>query len=255
MNDLIERLNRAVNMGERTGSVGKHPTNIYVLAKEAITALQSVTMVDDVKTKTQNIADLLVPSYRTGDLSERTVEHYNIAYEAAKIAFSVPVSGRLGDYRLGLERAADECRYMARGYAAHLMRPLLDAAERIREIPDDPKDEPHCQRRDGQTPAVLPRDKHNETAIDRLTDHAENGTMPPQFREDLRNLLALVTLPVSLPTEPTHAITRAMAESIARDDEGEMASMGDLLGFSGENKTHTVLAQAWRDGVAAVGDR
>lgn len=37
----------------------------------------------------------------------------------------------------------------------------------------------------------LPTDKYGETAIDRIRDHAENGTMPPQFREDLRTLLRL----------------------------------------------------------------
>ena len=56
------------------------------------------------------------------------------------------------DYQLGLERAAHECEWMARGYAAYLMTPLLEAAKRIREIPLDPKDEPHCQRRDGVEP-------------------------------------------------------------------------------------------------------
>lgn len=52
--------------------------------------------------------------------------------------------------------------------------------------------------------------------------------------------------------EPIHAITRAMAESRAHDDEGEFPIMLDLLDFSGENKAHTVLAQAWRDGIDAV---
>lgn len=37
----------------------------------------------------------------------------------------------------------------------------------------------------------LPTDRYGETALDRISDHAENGTMPPQFREDLRALLAL----------------------------------------------------------------
>lgn len=59
-----------------------------------------------------------------------------------------------GDYRLGLERAAHECEWMARGYAAHLMQPLLEAANRIRQIPDNPEEEPHCQRRDGKRPAT-----------------------------------------------------------------------------------------------------
>ncbi len=61
-----------------------------------------------------------------------------------------------GDYRLGLERAAHECEWMARGYAAYLMQPLLDAGKRIREIPDNPANEPHCQRKDGRLPAIEP---------------------------------------------------------------------------------------------------
>lgn len=60
----------------------------------------------------------------------------------------------VSDYRLGLERAAHECEWMARGYAAYLMQPLLDAGKRIREIPDDPSREPHCSRRDGLAPRL-----------------------------------------------------------------------------------------------------
>lgn len=36
----------------------------------------------------------------------------------------------------------------------------------------------------------LPTDKYGETAFDRLTDYAENGTMEPQRRADLRTILA-----------------------------------------------------------------
>lgn len=52
--------------------------------------------------------------------------------------------------------------------------------------------------------------------------------------------------------EPTHSITRAMAESRARDDEGQFEPLMDLIDFSGQNKTHTVLAQAWRDAIDAI---
>jgi hypothetical protein len=43
-----------------------------------------------------------------------------------------------------------------------------------------------------------------------------------------------------------------MAESRARDDEGEFEALMDLIDFSGENKTRAVLAQAWRDGIDAI---
>jgi hypothetical protein len=72
-------------------------------------------------------------------------------------AASQPREGEVGDYRLGLERAAHECEWMARGYAAYLMQPLLDAAKRIRETPENPDDEPHCKRRDGQRPSLTQR--------------------------------------------------------------------------------------------------
>lgn len=48
------------------------------------------------------------------------------------------------------------------------------------------------------------------------------------------------------------APTKAMAESRASDDEGEFAPMLDLIDFSGENKTRTVLRQAWIDGIDAI---
>lgn len=40
------------------------------------------------------------------------------------------------------------------------------------------------------------------------------------------------------------AAIRAASESVARDDEGEFQPLGDLIGFSGENKTRTVLRAA-----------
>jgi hypothetical protein len=71
------------------------------------------------------------------------------------------------------------------------------------------------------------------------------GDIADRMKQRVR--LALAAL-----REPTHAITKAMAESRATDDEGQFEIMLDLLDFSGENKTHTVLAQAWRDGIDAI---
>lgn len=37
------------------------------------------------------------------------------------------------------------------------------------------------------------------------------------------------------------AVARAMQNAVIRDDEGEFPRLFDLLGFSGENKAHTVV--------------
>ncbi len=55
-----------------------------------------------------------------------------------------------------------------------------------------------------------------------------------------------------VPVEPTHQMIRAAAESVAHDDEGAFEPVMDLLGFSGENKTHTVLRQLLIDAIAAA---
>ena len=55
-----------------------------------------------------------------------------------------------------------------------------------------------------------------------------------------------------VPVEPTHRMIRAAAESVARDDEGAFEPVMDLLGFSGENKTYTVLRQLLTDAIAAT---
>jgi hypothetical protein len=39
---------------------------------------------------------------------------------------------------------------------------------------------------------MLPTDKWGENAYQRLLDHAVNGTMPPQFRKDLHDILDIV---------------------------------------------------------------
>jgi hypothetical protein len=50
---------------------------------------------------------------------------------------------------------------------------------------------------------------------------------------------------VMAPIKPTDAMLKAMAESRATDDEGIFPAMLDLLDFSGENKTRTVLEAAY----------
>ena len=55
-----------------------------------------------------------------------------------------------------------------------------------------------------------------------------------------------------VPKEPTHAMISAMAESKAKDDEGEFLCLSELLDFSGENKTHTVLKAAYRAALPAA---
>jgi hypothetical protein len=57
---------------------------------------------------------------------------------------------------------------------------------------------------------------------------------------------------VMVPVEPTNAMVKAMSESKARDDEGEFPAMFDLLDFSGENKTHTVLKAAYKAMLSAT---
>lgn len=44
----------------------------------------------------------------------------------------------------------------------------------------------------------------------------------------------------------------AMAASKAHDDEGEFDMLCDLIGFSGENKTRTVLKEAARAALAVA---
>lgn len=47
--------------------------------------------------------------------------------------------------------------------------------------------------------------------------------------------------------EPEHGVVRAMSESAAEDGEGgRHAPLFDLIGFSGENATRLVVAEAYR---------
>ena len=38
---------------------------------------------------------------------------------------------------------------------------------------------------------TLPTDRYGDNVLDRMRDHAENGVMKPQFREDLHALISL----------------------------------------------------------------
>jgi len=55
-----------------------------------------------------------------------------------------------------------------------------------------------------------------------------------------------------VPLEPSKEIISAMASSQARDDEGNFPALLDLLDFSGENATRTVLRKAWSEAIAAA---
>lgn len=57
---------------------------------------------------------------------------------------------------------------------------------------------------------------------------------------------------VMVPREPTYELLRAMSESVAVDDEGPFPPMFELLDFSGENKTYTVLRAAYAAMLAAA---
>lgn len=57
---------------------------------------------------------------------------------------------------------------------------------------------------------------------------------------------------VLMPIEPDHAVIRAMSASQARDDEGEFTTLGDLIDFSGDNKTHTCLRAAYAAAIDAA---
>lgn len=57
---------------------------------------------------------------------------------------------------------------------------------------------------------------------------------------------------VMVPREPTYELLRAMSESVAVDDEGPFPPLFDLLDFSGENKTYTVLRAAYAAMIAAA---
>jgi len=69
---------------------------------------------------------------------------------------------------------------------------------------------------DSSTHLGLPQDRYGETAIDRIGDHAENGTMDPQFREDLRALLSLVGKVVPADSGTTFVPTAEEVEAIDR---------------------------------------
>lgn len=51
--------------------------------------------------------------------------------------------------------------------------------------------------------------------------------------------------------DPPHSVIRAMAESVAVDDEGAFPPLTDIIDCSGENKTHTILRAAWSAAIDA----
>lgn len=75
--------------------------------------------------------------------------------------------------------------------------------------------------------------------------------LPPiELTDDERRYLARAAIKAMREPAPT----RAMAESVAVDDEGSFGPLLDILDFSGENKTHTVLRAAWEAGIDAALD-
>ena len=57
---------------------------------------------------------------------------------------------------------------------------------------------------------------------------------------------------VLVPIEPTQGMITAMSTSKAKDSEGEFPMLLDLIDYSGENKTYTVLKAAYAAMLAAA---
>jgi hypothetical protein len=87
-------------------------------------------------------------------------------------------------------------------------------------------------------------------ATEEWTQSNDNWPALPDYGKDVFNDRARAVLYAM--HEPTPAIIKAIAESVARDDDGEFPPVCDLVDFSGENKLRTVLAQMWRDGIDAA---
>lgn len=78
------------------------------------------------------------------------------------------------------------------------------------------------------------RDAWNTRTIAALPP-AVPDTTPDPVAEAAKVLLAYM---------PNYAMERAALESRARDDEGEFPPLTDLLDFSGQNKSYTVIREA-----------
>jgi hypothetical protein len=81
------------------------------------------------------------------------------------------------------------------------------------------------------------------------TKELEMNDLPVTMEGDEPEVLAGWIL---VPIEPTHEMVSAMSCSKARDSEGEFPALLDLIDFSGENKTHTVLRAAYAAMIAAA---
>lgn len=102
----------------------------------------------------------------------------------------------------------------------------------------------------------------SENMIERVSrallrsDYTRNGIVSPMLDaiedSDWRLYACNARAALQALMEPSHAMIKAMAQSQAKDDEGFLPLMCDLLDFSGENKRHTVLKQAWSDAISSA---
>lgn len=86
----------------------------------------------------------------------------------------------------------------------------------------------------------------NAVIGDRLNQ--ETGKYEPTTIGSYRADVAIQALEAAgfaiVPKEPTEAMVRAAIENKAWDDEQKFQPLGDLIDFSGENKTRTVVKSA-----------
>lgn len=81
---------------------------------------------------------------------------------------------------------------------------------------------------------------HAESDIWRLAWDELFDSARDDFRTQARAILSLLSDPANITPE----MVTAACESRAKDDEGEFPALADLIDFSGENKTHTVVRTA-----------
>lgn len=129
--------------------------------------------------------------------------------------------------------AVDYCALMER-YDALQVQLATARADALREAAAYLKTEAGNWAKHGM-PGCSAALRSEAQAILALIDTPQPAPAPVTVGEAARVLLAAL---------PNYAMERAALESRAMDDEGPFESLSDLLGFSGQNKSYTVVRQA-----------
>lgn len=157
-------------------------------------------------------------------------------------------------YELGLQRAAEEARHVSRGYVAYQAMACLEVADRIDQIPRNPKDDV-CTRHDGADKPLIEATKELPALIaerDALREALAKATKPSFYWDSEDSENGCDDLAVIMDNHDLGYVARLQCAATL-PDQWAVGFVNDTGGFEARAFATEAEAVAFSEARAALG--